>query len=150
MVLRFSSDATEMSIEVVHSYLVRSYWSEGITLEVVEAAMRNSVCFAMFDGSDQVGFGRFITDKSTFAYLADVFVLEEYQGRGVGKDMMESAFRMPEVQGLRRMLLATAGAHGLYKKFGFDELERPETMMEKSDLDIYLKRQGGVNENSLD
>ncbi len=150
MVLRFSSDATEMSAELVHSYLVRSYWSEGITLEVVDAAMRNSVCFAMLDGSDQVGFGRFITDKNTFAYLADVFILEEYQGRGVGKDMMEHAFRMPEVQGLRRMLLATAGAHGLYKKFGFDELERPETMMEKSDLDIYLKRQGGVNENSID
>lgn len=135
--IRFSCDVAEMSLETVHSYLTQSYWSTGVPLEVVRLAMENSVCFGMFDDDVQIAFGRFITDQATFAYLADVFVTRTYQGRGIGKRMMAEAFTLPQVQGLRRVMLATASAHGLYRKFGFNDLAQPEIMMEKTNLDIY-------------
>ena len=125
-----STDPGRFDLNVIHGYLTRSYWAEGISRELVEQSIAKSLCFGIFHGNKQVGFARVITDKTTFGYLADVFVLEEYRGRGLSKWLMEVIMAHPELQGFRRWLLATRGAHGLYKKFGFALLEHPENMME--------------------
>jgi len=124
------TDPARFDLDVIHGYLSRSYWAEGISRELVAHSIANSLCFGIYHGEKQVGFARVITDKATFGYLADVFVLEEYRGRGLSKWLMEVIMAHPELQGFRRWLLATRGAHGLYQKFGFDRLAHPENMME--------------------
>ncbi len=143
MVYRFSTDKSEFDLPLIHQFLSTSYWSPEIPFETVKRAVENSLCFALFEegksNPTQVAFGRFITDETTFAYLADVFVVESHQGKGLGKKLMERAFALPELQGLRRLMLATSTAHGLYEKYGFTPLKDPSMMMEKTDLDIYRK-----------
>jgi N-acetylglutamate synthase-like GNAT family acetyltransferase len=133
----YTCDKTRLDIEAIHSFLVRSYWSPGIPRAVVERAIANSLCFAIFHDKQQVGFGRVVTDKATFAYLADVYVLPEHRGKGLSKRLMEHITQHPELQGLRRMLLATLDAHGLYEKFGFKALAAPDRMMEIHNPDVY-------------
>ena len=125
-----STDPARFDLDVIHGYLSQSYWAEGISRELVARSIANSLCFGIYHGEKQVGFARMITDKTTFGYLADVFVLEEYRGRGLSKWLMEVIMAHPELQGFRRWLLATRSAHGLYKQFGFDLLAHPENMME--------------------
>lgn len=137
---RFSTDCSEMNLDIIHQFLSNSYWSKGISKEVVEKSLRHSLCFAAFVGESQVGFGRFITDRATFAYLADVFVVDEHQGQGIGKRMMADAFALSDVQGLRRMMLATSTAHTLYEQYGFSLVQSPETLMEKFIPDIYSQQ----------
>ena len=126
-----TTDKGKLDLEMVHSFLKTSYWAAGIPAEVVRRSVENSLAFGLFDGDEQVGFARVVTDYATFAYLADVFVLEPHRGQGLGKWMMEVVFSHPELQGLRRWMLATRDAHGLYRKYGFAELEDPRIFMEK-------------------
>src|ERR1700756_3519662 len=125
-----SSDPTRLQPAAIHAYLTRSYWSPGIPKEVVERAIANSLCFGIYLGEAQVGFARVVTDKASFAYLADVYVLEEHRGQGLSKRLVETILAHPDLQGLRRFMLATRDAHGLYAQFGFTPPARPEYLME--------------------
>jgi GNAT superfamily N-acetyltransferase len=128
-----STDPGRLNLGVIHSFLKGSYWARGVPLEVVERSLENSLCFGLYRGEEQVGFARIVTDRATFAYLADVFVLEGYRGRGLGKWLMEIVLSHPDLRDLRRWMLATADAHGLYRGYGFRELGSPEIFMERKD-----------------
>ncbi len=119
MNIEVSEDRSRLCIETVCGFLKRSDWASKRTRETVELSIKNSLCFGAYDGARQVGFARVVTDACTFAYLCDVFVDEEYRGKGVSKRMLELVVRHPQLQGLRRFVLATSSAHGLYEKFGF-------------------------------
>ena len=121
-----------MDVTMVHGFLTASYWAKGIDKATVEKAIANSLCLGLFHNEEQIGFGRAITDRSTFAYLADVFILEEYRGRGLGKWLVDCFLEHEELQGLRRWLLATLDAHGLYRQKGFVPLQQPQRFMEIS------------------
>ena len=125
-----STDKSRLQLPAIHAYLTRSYWSPGIPQDVVARAIANSMCFGIYLGGVQVGFARVVTDKASFAYLADVYVLEEHRGQGLSKRLVETIQAHPELQGLRRFMLATRDAHGLYAQFGFNPLARPQSMME--------------------
>jgi GNAT superfamily N-acetyltransferase len=129
---RLSTDIDEFDFDVVHRYLSEvAYWSPGIAREKVERAARHSLAFGLFHGREQIGYARMITDSTTFAYLADVFVLPGHQGAGLGKWMMDCVMAHPDLQGLRRMMLVTSDAHGLYARHGFKASAHPERIMEK-------------------
>ena len=126
-----SCDQAEMDFEVIHGFISNSYWAQGMPKALLRKALANSLCFGVFDkDKQQVAFGRLITDKATFAYLADVFVLESHRGLGLSKLMMTSIMEHPDLQGLRRIMLATRDAHGLYAQFGFNAVDTPETLMQ--------------------
>jgi GNAT superfamily N-acetyltransferase len=125
-----STDPSRLQLAAIHAYLTRSYWSPGIPRELVARAIANSLCFGVYQGDAQVGFARVVTDKASFAYLADVYVLEEHRGRGLSKRLVEQVLAHPELQGMRRFLLATRDAHGLYAQFGFKAPVKPENFME--------------------
>jgi N-acetylglutamate synthase-like GNAT family acetyltransferase len=121
-----------MDFEAVHACLTRSYWSPGVSRATVERAAAHSMCFGIFhQQAGQVAFARVVTDKTTFAYLADVFVLEAHRGRGLSKCLVRAIQAEPDLQGLRRFLLATRDAHGLYAQFGFGPLAAPSRLMER-------------------
>jgi GNAT superfamily N-acetyltransferase len=130
-------DKSRLDIGAIHGFLTQSYWSPGIPRAVVERAIDNSLCFGVFYEGKQIGFARAITDKATFAYLADVYVLPEHRGKGVSLRVLENIIRHPDLRGLRRMLLATRDAHSLYEKFGFKPLAAPERIMEIHNPDVY-------------
>ena len=132
-------DKARLDIDVIQRFLAQSYWSPGIPRTTVERAIANSLCFAIFHENKQIGFARVVTDKATFAYLADVFVLPEHRGKGLSKRLMTEIIRHPDLQGLRRMLLATRDAHALYEKFGFRPLAAPDLMMEVHNPDVYQR-----------
>ena len=125
-----STDPSRLQLDAIHAYLTRSYWSPGIPKDVVARGIANSLCFGVYLGEAQVGFARVVTDKASFAYLADVYVLEAHRGQGLSKRLVGQILGHPELMGLRRFLLATADAHGLYAQFGFTPLGAPERMME--------------------
>jgi GNAT superfamily N-acetyltransferase len=129
---------------MVHEFLTNSYWAKGIPVETVRLSIENSICFAVYHGRQQVGFARIISDLATFAYLADVFILSSYRGRGLSLWLMECIVGHPDLQGLRRWMLATKDAHGLYAKFGFTPVRSPETWMERHDPEIYTTKQEDV------
>jgi GNAT superfamily N-acetyltransferase len=127
-----STDTSLLDFEVIYKYLnEESYWAKGIPAETVKKAIENSMCFGVYKQNTQVGFTRVVTDKATFAYLCDVFILPGYRGVGLSKWLMQTIAAHPDLQGLRRWSLATADAHGLYKQFGFVQLTRPDRWMEK-------------------
>lgn len=126
-----------MDLRAVHAFLTTSYWSPGVPYEVVERAARNSLCFGIRNGGSQVAFARVVTDRATFAYLADVYVLEAHRGRGLSKAMLDAVFAQPELQGLRRFMLVTRDAHGLYARYGFTALADPSRLMERHRPAIY-------------
>ncbi|HEX6386774.1 MAG TPA: GNAT family N-acetyltransferase [Anaerolineae bacterium] len=123
-----STDPNRLDVDVIHNFLANeAYWSPGIAREVVARAMEHSLCFGVYDGDGrQVGFARVITDFTTFAYLADVFMLRPYRGQGLGKWLVECMLAHPELQGLRKWTLNTQDAHGLYRRFGFQPNPHPE------------------------
>ena len=129
--LTISTDRSRLDRDAIHEFLRGSYWARGIPRELVDRAIDNSLCFGLYDGDRLVGFARAITDFTTFAYLSDVFVLESHRGRGLGTWFMETVLSHPDLQNLRRWMLATADAHGLYQKVGFTALSKPERIMEK-------------------
>jgi GNAT superfamily N-acetyltransferase len=132
-----TTDASRFNIDAIHAYLTQSYWSAGIPRETVAKAVAHSLSFGVFHAGQQIGFARMVTDRATFAYLADVYVLEAHRGNGVSKKLMETIMAHPDLQGLRRMLLATRDAHGLYAQYGFTPLKAPDRMMEKHVPDVY-------------
>lgn len=131
-VLEVSSDARRVDIDFVHSYLSEeSYWARGIARETVERSVANSIPFSLFEGSQQVGFARVISDRASFAYIADVFVAPSHRGRGLSKLLMSAIMAHPDLQGLRRWHLVTRDAHSLYQQFGFTPLDLPDRHMMK-------------------
>ncbi len=134
-----STDPSRLQLDAIHAYLTRSYWSPGIPMDVVARGIANSLCFGIYQGQAQVGFARVITDKASFAYLADVYVLEEHRGQGLSRRLVGEILAHPELQGLRRVLLATADAHGLYARFGFAALAAPDRMMEIRNPPAWLR-----------
>jgi GNAT superfamily N-acetyltransferase len=138
--MKISDDTALLDLDVIHGYLTRCYWAEGIPREVVERSIAGSLCFGAYEDGAQVGFARVVTDQATFAYLADVFVLETYRGRGVSRQLMEAIVSHPQLQGLRRWHLVTRDAHGVYAKFGFKPLAAPERHMELTVANAYRKR----------
>jgi GNAT superfamily N-acetyltransferase len=132
-----STDRSKLDREAIHRFLAGSYWAKGIPREIVDRSIENALCFGLYDDGRQVGFARVITDFATFAYLADVYVLESHRGRGLATWLMESILAHPDLQGLRRWMLVTRDAHPLYRKFGFRQLEHPERIMEMTFPGIY-------------
>jgi GNAT superfamily N-acetyltransferase len=131
-------DRDRIDIDLVHRYLSReSYWAANIPRELVEASIRNSLCISAFSGDEQVGFARVVTDYATFGYLADVFVVEGHRGRGISKRIVEAAVTHPSLTNLRRWMLVTRDAHGLYEQYGFRRLAHPERYMEIARVNTY-------------
>ncbi|HVY79902.1 MAG TPA: GNAT family N-acetyltransferase [Steroidobacteraceae bacterium] len=135
-----SDDPARLDLAAMHAYLRRAYWSEEIPFDVVARAARASLCIGAYDPSGaQVGLVRLISDYTTFCYVCDVYVLEEHRGRGLSKAMMAMAVEHPRLQGLRRWMLVTHDAHGLYRQFGFSPPAHPERYMERTVPDIYKR-----------
>lgn len=134
-----SSDPARIDLAAVHEFLTNSYWAKGIPMETVRRSIENAICFGIYLETRQIGFARVVTDRATFAYLADVFVLPPYRGRGLSKWLMECILSHPELQGLRRWMLATRDAHALYQQYGFKSLKSPERWMEIHNPDIYAR-----------
>ena len=136
--MEISTDKSCLDVEMIHRFLSEeSYWAKSRTLEQTKTAIENSICFGAYQGERQVGFARVITDQATFAYLGDVFILDEFRGQGLSKMLMQAVVSHPELQGLRRWVLATRDAHGLYEQFGFAPLKFPERWMERAAPDAY-------------
>ena len=134
-----STDAARLDVVAIHAYLTRSYWSAGISLEIVTRALRHSLCLGVYESGSgaQVGLARVVTDYATFAYLCDVYVLEQHRGRGLAKRMMREVMAHPALTGARRIMLATRDAHGLYRQSGFADVGQSRTLMEIVRPDLY-------------
>jgi GNAT superfamily N-acetyltransferase len=130
--------APAVDVEAVHAFLTRSYWAAGISRELVARAVAGSLCFSLYHADRQIGFARVVTDRATYGYLADVYVLECQRGRGLGRWLVATVLAHPELQGLRRMSLVTRDAHPLYTEFGFRPLAAPESHMEISRSGLYF------------
>jgi GNAT superfamily N-acetyltransferase len=138
-VYEISTDPARLDIDAMHAYLARSYWSPGIPRETVERAARNSLCFGVYERASgkQVGLARVVTDHATFAYLCDVYVLEEHRGHGLGKRLMETVMAHPALTGARRAMLGTRDAHGLYARHGFAAPPGDGVLMQILKPDMY-------------
>ena len=134
-----STDPARVDLGVVHEFLTNCYWAKGIPAETVRRSLENSICFGVYRGKEQVGFARIISDQATFAYLADVFILPSYRGRGLSKWLMDCIVGYPDLQGLRRWMLATQDAHDLYARYGFTPIKTPAHWMEIHRPNIYAK-----------
>ena len=134
-----STDPARLDVSAIHASLSASYWAKGIPRDVLERAITHSLPFGIYEGVRQVGFARMVTDRATVGYLADVYVLEEFRGRGLSRFLMRCVLEHPELQGFRRSFLVTRDAHGLYAKFGFTPLAAPERWLEKSTPDVYAQ-----------
>ncbi|MBJ7537401.1 GNAT family N-acetyltransferase [Marinomonas sp. C1424] len=135
---KISTDHNDLDFEVIYSFISNSYWAKDIPRVTLQKALENSLCFGVYkDSGEQVGFARLITDRATFAYLADVFILDSYRGVGLSKWLMSHLVDHPDLQGLRRMMLATNDAHGLYAQYGFEAIKNPEILMQIWQPDVY-------------
>ncbi len=132
-----STDKRRLDLAVIHGFLTTSYWAAGIPLETVRRSIEHALAFGVYTGEQQVGFARVISDYTTFAYIADVFILDTFRGQGLGLWLMECVVAHPNLQGLRRWTLFTRDAHGLYEKVGFKRSEAPERLMERAFPNIY-------------
>lgn len=136
-----STDKSRLDVAMIHDYLSKeSYWAKNIPLELVQKSIEGSICFAVYYHARQVGYARMVSDCATFGYLADVFIIEEYRGRGLSKWLMEEIINYPAFKPLRRWMLATKDAHGLYKQFGFTELDKPERILQKLKMNPYPEK----------
>ena len=134
-----STDRSRIDVAAVHAFLTQTYWSPGIPESVVRRAIAGSITFGIYHGREQVGFARVVTDRATYAYLSDVYVLEAHRGQGLATWLMEVIMSHPELQGLRRFSLSTRDAQALYARFGFEVVANPERQMEIMRRDIYLR-----------
>jgi GNAT superfamily N-acetyltransferase len=128
-----STDRELLDLELIYGFLTTSYWATGRTIDTIRRSIANSLPFGVYHRGRQIGFARVITDYATLAWIADVFIIEEFRGQGLSKWLVEVIITHPQLQGFRRWILATKDAHGLYEKFGFTELRRPERWMERHD-----------------
>jgi len=134
----FSTDKSKLEIGTIHHFLSKeSYWSQNIPLATVRKSLENSLCYGVYHQNRQIGFARIITDFATFAYAADVFIIDEFRGKDLSKILMETIISHPDLQGLRRWMLGTRDAHGLYAKCGFTPLAKPIRFMEKHNPEAY-------------
>ena len=125
-----STDKTKLDLAVIHRFLSQeAYWSLNIPVDIVQRSIDNSLCFGVYLGEEQIGFARVVTDTATFGYLADVFILPEHRGKGLSKRLAAFILDYPSLQGLRRIMLVTRDAHGLYERFGFQPIENPENTL---------------------
>ncbi len=138
-----STDPARLDTAAIHDYLRRSYWAEEIPLDVVIRSLAGSLCFGLYQGTRQIGLARVITDRATYAYLCDVYVLEEYRALGLGRWLLESVMAHPDLGGLRRLSLVTRDAHGLYAALGFTPLAQPDRHMEIARPGMYRSPGGG-------
>lgn len=138
-----STDPERLNRALIRDFLAGSYWAPGIPSAIVDRSIEGALCFGIYEGYAQVGFARVITDRATFAYLADVFVLESHRGRGLAVWLMEVVMGHPELQNLRRWILMTRDAHGLYRKFGFREIADAGRCMEIVDREVYTRPRVG-------
>ncbi len=129
--LTISTDPARLDIDAIHAMLTRAYWAKGRTREIIARYIQFSLVFGIYDGTQQIGVARIVSDYTTFAWLCDIFIHEDYRGKGVGKWLMETILAHPDLQGLRRLMLTTRDAHGLYAKYGFKSVSAPESWMEK-------------------
>ena len=129
--ISISTNKLQLDPYVIHNFLSKAYWSENIPKWIGKKAIENSLCFGVYDADKQIGFARVVTDYTTFAFLADVFILEEYRGKGLSKKLMAEVMNHPELKTIRRWMLVTKDAHGLYKQFGWTPLDQPERWMNK-------------------
>ena len=132
-----SADPARLDLDVIHGFLSGSYWAPGIPREVVARSIEHSLCFGIYQEAGQVGFARVITDRATFGYLGDVFVLESHRGRGLSKWLMECIHAHPELQDFRRWVLLTRDAHGLYAQHGWKPIASPKRYMERWTPNVY-------------
>lgn len=133
-----STDKTKLNIGAIHEFLsTKAYWCLNIPRQTVQNAIQNSLCFGVYKDEEQIGFARIISDYATVAYLGDVFILEQYRGRGLSKWLVETVMTHPNLQGLRRWILLTADAHGLYRQFGWTEISDPGKWMQIHDKTVY-------------
>jgi GNAT superfamily N-acetyltransferase len=135
-----STDNSKIDVDTIYQYLSKdSYWAKGIPKDVVEKSIRNSLCFGVYFDDEQIGFARLVTDKATFAYLADVFILPAHRGKGLSKFLMQTIHAHPELQNLRRWWLGTKDAHSLYEQFGWTRIndEVAKRFMQKHNPDVY-------------
>ncbi|ANE52219.1 GNAT family N-acetyltransferase [Flavisolibacter tropicus] len=135
-----TTDKEKIDVDYTHQFLTNSYWAEGISKPIIEKSIKGSLCFSVFHGEQQVGFARVISDEATFAYLADVFIDPNYRGKGLSRWLMEVIMNYPTLQGLRRFLLATRDAHGLYEKFGFEPISSITPWMQVHRPGIYKEK----------
>lgn len=142
---RVSTDPGLLQSAVIHDFLRQTSWAKDIPANLVARALDGSLCFGLYQGARQIGLARVITDRATLAYLSDLFVLEEFQGKGLGQWLLSCVLAHPELQGLRRILLSTQDAHELYRKQGFSELAHPEQMMEISHPDLYKEEENRLS-----
>jgi GNAT superfamily N-acetyltransferase len=134
----FSNDKAKLQLNVIHNYLAtKSYWAKNIPISLVKQAIEGSICFGVYYNKLQIGFARVITDNATFAYLADVFILEDFRGKGLSKQLMRFILNFEEIKPIRRFMLATKDAQELYKQFGFNHLAAPERIMEIKFFESY-------------
>ena len=132
-----STDRERLDVDMIHAFLTDCYWAKSIPKEAVARSIQNSLCFGIYHGEKQVGFARVISDFATYAYIGDVFVLDDHRGQGLGKWLMQCVMQHPRLQGLRRWSLVTRDAHGLYEQFGFRALSAPERWMEIHSPAVY-------------
>lgn len=138
--MEISQDKSRLQLDVIHQFLsTQSTWAIGIPRELVERSIANSLCFGGYVNQQQIAFARVVSDYATFAYLMDVFVLPEHQGKAYSSQLLTAVFAHPQLQGLRRFMLASSNARGLYQRFGFRQLANPDIMMEINAPDIYAK-----------
>jgi len=136
--IEISSEKDRLDVEMIHRFLAEeSYWAKTRTLEQTRTAIEHSLCYGAYHDGRQIAFARVVSDQATFAYVGDVFVLDEFRGQGIGKRLMEAIVADPRLQNLRRWVLATRDAHGLYEQFEFSALRHPERWMEKTAPDAY-------------
>lgn len=136
----FSNDKELLDFDVIYQFISNSYWANGIPPEILKKSIDNSMCFAVYKDKAQIGFGRVITDFATFGYLGDVFIIDEYQNKGLGSAFISFIINYPEFKTLRRFLLATRTAHKFYENLGFSNLKNPQNFMDIHQPDIYKKK----------
>ena len=132
--LIISDDKLKLDVELIHKFLTTSYWAEGRTIEEVKNSIEHSICFGVYKDDQQIGFARILTDYSVVAYLMDVFILEEYRGKGFSKLLLKRIFDDVRFKGIKKWILSTKDAHSLYTKFGFEKIKNPDRLMEKAAL----------------
>ncbi len=132
-----TTNKNKLNLKLIHNFLKDSYWAKGVPYGIVKTAVKNSLCFGVYDNKKQVGFARVITDFARFAYLHDVFIIKEYRGKGLSKWLMDIILKYPDLQGMKKWLLGTRDAHSLYSKFGFKKIAHPEVLMEILNMDTY-------------
>ncbi len=126
-----SDDKAKLNIELIHNFLSRSYWAEGRTIAEVKSSIQNSICFGIYSGNRQIGFARVVSDLTVIAYLMDVFIVEEYRGKGYSKFLLKKIFEDERFRNIKKWILATKDAHSLYARFGFEKIKNPDRLMQR-------------------